>query len=138
MGQWERAGPITQRLMDGNHPLLSLFFIFSMCVLIQDCNDPKQLLSTSNIDQTALKKYTVQAASFSTEGALPLTFEKNHKYWLQVVHDAESNVFIYTEERTMWHCLILPHCLPLRMLPGLWRGRAAKYCSVWPETPSTK
>ena len=48
----------------------------------QDYNDPKQLLSPSNIDYTALKKYAVEAAEFSTEGALPLTFEKNHRYRL--------------------------------------------------------
>ncbi|CAI8055970.1 [F-actin]-monooxygenase mical1 [Geodia barretti] len=48
-------------------------------VLKKDYNDPKQLLSPSNIDTTALKKYTVEAADFSTEGALPLTFLKNDR-----------------------------------------------------------
>lgn len=48
--------------------------------LEQDYNDPKQLLSPSNIDLTALKQYTVEAAKFSTNGDLPLTFEKNHRY----------------------------------------------------------
>ena len=28
MAQWERAGPITQRSMDRNHPLLAFFFRF--------------------------------------------------------------------------------------------------------------
>ena len=31
---------------------------------------------------TALKQYTVEAAKFSTNGDLPLTFEKNHRYYI--------------------------------------------------------
>ena len=80
VAQWERAGPITQRSMDRNHPLLSFFLFFTHTSTHgQDYNDPKQLLSPSNIDTTALKKYTVEAADFSTEGALPLTFLKNDR-----------------------------------------------------------
>ena len=32
MAQWERAGPITQRSMDRNHPLLIFFFFFPVNV----------------------------------------------------------------------------------------------------------
>ena len=34
VAQWERAGPITQRSMDRNHSLLSLFFwfVFDICM----------------------------------------------------------------------------------------------------------
>ena len=83
VAQWKRAGPITQRSMDRNHPLLTSFFFsthtHSHSLTQQDLNDPKELLSPSNIDMAALKKYTVEAASYSTEGALPLTFLKDHK-----------------------------------------------------------
>ena len=79
VAQWERAGPITQRSMDRNHPLLSFFLFSHTSTHGQDYNDPKQLLSPSNIDTTALKKYTVEAADFSTKGALPLTFLKNNR-----------------------------------------------------------
>ena len=33
VAQWERAGPITQRSMDRNHPLLSTFFFLSLLLL---------------------------------------------------------------------------------------------------------
>ena len=78
VAQWERAGPITQRSMDRNHPLLTFYFS-NTSTHGQDYNDPKQLLSPSNIDTTALKNYTVEAAGFSTKGALPLNFLKNHR-----------------------------------------------------------
>ena len=36
VAQWKRAGPITQRSMDRNHPLLTLFFFFLHHPLYQD------------------------------------------------------------------------------------------------------
>jgi hypothetical protein len=67
--------------VDGSKPSSAIFFSFFTHTSThgQDYNDPKQLLSPSNIDTTALKKYTVEAADFSTKGALPLTFLKNNR-----------------------------------------------------------
>ena len=43
-------------------------------------SDTKQLLSKDNVDREALEKYAVDAATFSTNGALgELEFEKNHE-----------------------------------------------------------
>ena len=50
------------------------------CWLPQDFNDSKQLLSSSNIDQTSLKRYAREAATYATDGALTaMAFEKNHR-----------------------------------------------------------
>ncbi len=47
---------------------------------IQDVSDPRQLLSKSNINQTALEQYSKEAAMYSTNGALQnLQFATNHR-----------------------------------------------------------
>ncbi len=46
----------------------------------QDHSDPKQLLSKSNIDRGCLERFSLEATSFATEGALEsVEFEKNHR-----------------------------------------------------------
>ncbi len=46
----------------------------------QDHNDPKQLLSKSNIDRGCLERFALEATSFATEGALGnVEFERNNR-----------------------------------------------------------
>ena len=46
----------------------------------QNENDPKQLLSSENIDKKSLECYAIEATAYATDGALgSVEFEKNHR-----------------------------------------------------------
>ena len=59
---------------------VSVATIYTYSIYTQDSNDPKQLLSSANIDRTNLETFALEATTFSTEGGLgQVEFETNHR-----------------------------------------------------------
>lgn len=49
-------------------------------ILVQNINNPKELLEKENIDHKSLEDYVVEAVTYATEGGLgDIEFEKNHR-----------------------------------------------------------
>ena len=71
VAQWERAGPITQRSMDRNHPLLffflttinQAFFFLYVFVLIMELPFSRRTLAIIKKDAKALDGTQVRVAS---------------------------------------------------------------------------
>ena len=59
---------------------VSIATTYTYLTYTQDSKDPKQLLSSANIDLTNLETFALEATTFATEGGLgQVEFETNHR-----------------------------------------------------------
>ena len=139
MAQWERAGPITQRSMDRNHPLLRLFFFFPSskslvvtqisCVwLMQDRKSVVRMdahMHTLFFSTSSFKGYVpmMELRSFQPSGYLEngtelntteVPFDPTSIQWYEEIPLSEARLIL---ERIMYPFKKVSS-LPLALFPG--------------------